>query len=212
MPSSPQQLLHQLADASVRDAARRQLVALGAEVVPALLQDAERPQDVAHHQAILRTLLALRDPRAEGQFRRALRSDDQEIRALGAQGLHRLDAPGALEALRATINDAPDPLHFLQTPAVHSLIELGQAALPTVFTLMESPDARTRERAQHVLASVMLRDFTQRLQPRPLTGEAQTAWDALRQANGSYQWDGPEAARMASVARWKQWFSKIDGR
>src|SRR5262245_33334865 len=54
-----------------------------------------------------------------------------------------------LAVLQATINDAPDPLHFELTPAAHALIRLGLPALPTVFALMESPDEATRQRAQH---------------------------------------------------------------
>lgn len=208
MPTPAEQWVQRLADAGQRDAARKELVKLGAEAVPALLRAADLPQNVPHRQTILRTLLLIEDPRTEDLFRRAVASDDPEIRAIGARGLHRLKAPDALDALQAAINDAPDPLHFVQTPAVHSLVELGMAALPTVFTLMESADESTRQRAQHVLASVVLRDITQRLQPRPLTSDAQTAWESLRQANGSYQWDSPEAARIASVARWKLWFSK----
>ncbi len=208
MSTSTEQWVQRLGDARQLYAARKELVKLGAEAVPALLRAADLPQNVPHRQTILRTLLLIEDPRTEDLFRRAVASDDPEIRAIGARGLHRLKAPDALNALQATLNDAPDPLHFVQTPSVHSLIELGTAALPTVFTLMQSADESTRQRAQHVLASVVLRDITQRLQPRPLTSDAQTAWDNLRQANGSYQWDDPEPARMASVARWKQWLSK----
>ncbi len=210
MSTSTEQLVQQLGDATQRDAAHLELVRLGAKAVPVLLRAADLPQNVLHYQTILRTLLLIEDPRTEDLFRRAVASNDPEIRAIGARGLHRLKAPDALNVLQATLNDAPDPLHFVQTPAVHSLIELGLAALPTVFILMESADESTRQRAQHVLASVVLRDITQRLQPRPLTSDAQTAWETLRQANGSYQWDGPEAARMASVVRWKQWFGKTN--
>ncbi len=208
MSTSTEQLVQRLGDARQRDAARKELVKLGAEAVPVLLRAADLPQNVPHRQTILRTLLAIEDRRAEDLFRRAVASSDPEIRAIGAQGLQRLKAPDALNALQAAINDTPDPLHFVQTPAVQSLIDLGMATLPTVFVLMESADESTRQRAQHVLATVVLRDITQRLQPRPLTSDAHTAWETLRQANGLYQWDGPEAARMASVARWKQWFSK----
>jgi HEAT repeat protein len=208
MPSSTAELIEQLADAKTRNAAGEELVKRGAQATPALLNAADTPGDIQHYKSILRTLLAIKDPRAEDAFHRAMKSDDQEIRAMGARGLHLLGAPDAPQALQAAINDAPDPLHFEQTPAVQSLIELGTAALPTVFTLMESADERTRQRAQYILASVVLRDITRRLQPRPLTSDAQMAWEELRQANGSYQWDGPEAARRAAIERWKQWWAR----
>ena len=205
MPSSVAELIEQLADVKQRNAASEELVRRGAEAVPALLGAADGPSDTQHFKVILRALLAIKDPRAETVFRRAMESTDPETRAIAARGLYVLHAPDALDALQTAINDAPDPLHFEQTPAVQSLIELGTAALTAVFALMESADARTRQRAQYILANVMLRDITRRLQPRPLTSDAQQAWEELRQANGSYQWDGPEPARRASIALWRQW-------
>jgi HEAT repeat protein len=205
--SSTQALVQQLSDLAQADSASKKLVELGTGAVPALLRAAEFPQNGSHYQSILRALLTIEDPRTEGLFRRALASNDPQIRAIGARGLHRLKAADALNALEVVINDAPDPLHSVQTPAVQSLIESGMTALPTVFTLLKSADENSRQRAQHVLAAVVLRDITQRLQPRPLTSDAQVAWEKLSKANGSYRWDAPEAARSASVALWEQWFN-----
>jgi hypothetical protein len=209
MPASIVELVEQLADAKSRISARDKLVELGAQATPALLSAAKSPRDIQHYKAVLRTLLLIKDSRTENLFRQILRSDDQEIRAIGARGLHLLKAPDALKALQSTINDSPDPLHFEQTPAVQSLLDLGAAALPTVLVLMDSVNERTRQRAQYVLTSVVLRDISQRLQPRPLTSDALTAWEELRQANGSYQWDGPESLRKASIDLWKLWLARF---
>jgi len=209
--TSTEELIRQLADSERREAAERELVRRGHEAIPALTQAVALPQAPPHQAAILRTLLAIADPRSEDTFRRAVASSDPEIRSIGAQGLHRLGAPDSLAALQLAINDAPDPLHFALTAAVQSLIGMGMAALPTIFTLMESPEERTRQRAQYALAAIVLRNITQQLQPRPLTSDAQAAWERLRQANGSYDWDGPEDARRASIARWRRWFSGTPG-
>jgi len=208
--TSTEELIRQLAETERRAAAERELVRRGHNVVPVLTQAAA--QMPPHQAAILRTLLAIADPRSEDIFRRAVASSDPDIRSIGAQGLRRLGAPDALAALQLTINDAPDPLRFVQTPAVQSLIEMGMPAIPTIFTLMESPDERTRQRAQHALAAVVLRNIVQQLQPRPLTSDAQAAWERLRTANGSYQWDSPGDARRASLVLWRRWFDEMQQR
>ena len=79
---------------------------------------------------MLRALLERKDQRAEGVFRQALTSSNEQVHAIGAHSLALLDAPDAVDALLATINDAPNPLHFLHTPAVQALINTGMPALP----------------------------------------------------------------------------------
>jgi len=211
MSTSAAELVRQLADVKERDAAHQELVKLGSKAVPALLQAAAAPAGLPHDRAILDTLSELKDFRAEPLFRQALSSDDPETRAIGARGLFLLKAPNALDAIRIAINDAPDPLHFEQTPAVRSLVEAGMVALPMVFTLMESSDEQTRQRAQYVLASVVLQDITRQVQPRPLTSDAMSAWEKLRQENGFYQWDAPEVKRAASIDLWKRWLQHRRG-
>ena len=211
MSASVTQLVGQLADVKSRNDARRELLKLGSEAVPAMLNAAAAPASPQHRRAILETLSALNDPRAESLFRQSLASDDPEARAIGARGLFLLKAPDALNALQLTINDAPDLLHFEQTLAVRSLVELGMPALPTVLKLMESTDGQIRQRAQYVLASIVLNDITQRLQPRPLTSDALSAWEKLQQQNGSYRWDAPESARAASIDLWKRWLQDQPG-
>jgi hypothetical protein len=209
MSQSTAELVDQLADVERRNAAREQLVSLGAQATPFLLRAAATPRNPEHSKTILRTLLLIRDSQAQHLFRQALASDDAEVRALGARGLYLVKAPDALSGLRETINDSPDPLHWERTPAADSLIEMGSAALPTVFVLMDSPNEETRRRAQYVLATVVLRDITLRLQPRPLTGGALQELEHLQHANGSYQWDGNESARKSSVELWKRWYAGL---
>ena len=209
MPSPIAELIEQLADVTTRNAAGDQLVKRGGEAMPPLLRAAEAPKNLEHYKTILRMLLQIKDPQADAVLRQALASDDEEVRALGARGLHLLKTPDALQALQATINDSPDPLHWEQTPAVQSLVELGISALPTVFVLMNSANENTRRRAQYVLASVVLRDTNQRLQPRPLTNQALQDWEKLQQANGSYQWNETESARRSSIDLWKHWYAKL---
>src|SRR5262249_33285817 len=134
MPASAAELVTDLADVQKRNAARDDLVKLGEPAIPALLNAGAAPLNTQHYKTILRTLLLMKDPivnntRVQELFRRALTSDDEELRAIGARGLHLAKAPDMLQALQATLNDAPDPLHFEQTPSVLSLFELGMNAL-----------------------------------------------------------------------------------
>ncbi len=198
-------LVEELADMNRRNAARDELLNRGAEATSALLHAADHPKNPEHYKSILRTLLLLKDPQAQSLFRHALASQDEEIRAIGARGLHLVKANDALAALLQAINDSPDPLHRDHTPAVQSLVELGISALPGVFELMDSPRDETRRRAQYVLAKVVLEDLTRQLPPRSPANQALQQWQDLQRANGSYQWDAPEAARKSSINQWKRW-------
>lgn len=209
MSTSITDLIDQLADVTMRNAAREELVRRGTEVTPILLRAADASKNPEHYKTILRTLLLIKDPQAASLFRHALISDDEEVRAIAARGLHLLRTPDALNALQATINDSPDPAYWEQTAAVQSLIELGTSALPTVFVLMDSTNENTRRRAQHVLASVVLQDITRRMQPRPLTNQALQEWEHLQRANGSYQWNADASARTSSIELWKRWYAKL---
>ena len=210
MSSSIAELIDQLAEPGTRNSARDELIRLGSDATPFLLRAAKRARNPEHYITILRTLLLTRDQRSQELFRQALTSNDEDVRAVGARGLHLLNAPDALRALQATINDSPDPLHWDRTPAVQSLIESGLAALPATFVLMESASDNTRRRAQYVLASIVLDNITRRLQPRPLTDDALRQWEELERRNGSYQWSAPESARKSSVELWKRWSEGLD--
>jgi hypothetical protein len=205
MFSSTQELVDQLADVAHRNAAREELVRSGVEATPFLLRAA--PKDDEHYKTILRTLLQIRDPHAAEGFRRALKNADEEIRAIGARGLYLVNAPDALSALQATINDCPDPLHYEQTPAVQSFIELGRAGLPAVFMLMDSSDEQIRRRGYYVLVHVVLQEIHRQLESRHSVQAAQQEWQNLQNANGSYQWDAPESLRRSSLELWKRWYA-----
>jgi HEAT repeat protein len=139
----------------------------------------------------------MRDPQSLETFRSALHDSDEEVRAIGARGLFLLGEEDAIQALLSTFNDAPDPL------AVESLIELGLAGLSALLPLLNDPDPLTRQRGQHVLATVTYRLLEKELQPRPLTNELRSAWETLWQKNGNYRWDAPADQRAASIERWR---------
>jgi hypothetical protein len=112
-----------------------------------------------------------------------------------------------LSALQATKNDSPDPLHYEQTPAVQSFIELGRAGLPAVFMLMDSSDEQIRRRGYYVLVNVVLQEIHRQLESRHSVQAAQQEWQNLQNANGSYQWDAPESLRRSSLELWKRWYA-----
>jgi hypothetical protein len=203
------ELVDALADVSKRNAARDELVRLGSQATPFLLKAADAPKNPEHYKTILRMLLLIRDPQAQDLFRQALASSDADERALGGRGLYLINAPDALSALEQTINDSPDPLHWEHTPTVQSLIEMGMAALPTVFALMDSGNESSRRRAQYVLATVVLQDVTRRLQPKSFTNEALQEWERLHKANGSYEWNETDSVRTSSIEQWKRWYAGL---
>lgn len=181
------------------------MVQRGAAAVPVLLAALQENIAPGHRKAILRILVELSDTRAEPVFRSSLSSTDEEIRALAAQGLVKLNATDAMAACLATINDAPDMLHADVTPSVHALASMGMLVLPALLPLLMSSDARTRQRGQKVLEQVTFDKVSRVVQPRPLSDAARTAWMALWATNGSYQSDGPESDRAASVDLWTRW-------
>ena len=201
-PSVPE-LIQALESPQERQGARAQLLALGSIAVPQLLTAFEGRSSGALRKAVLSILSELKDPRAETVFRESLQDTDEDIRAISAQGLSRLDTPDALDACIRTINDAPDPLHYDVTPSVQALATLGLRALPQVLPLLLSSDARTRQHAQRVLETVSAQAIA------PVAGgksaSLDRAWTSLWQKNGSYQWDGPEAQRVEAVHLWQQW-------
>lgn len=197
------ELIVQLDAPQTRQAARTELIWLRA--VQELLEALAAGTNAEHRKAVLRILLELKDARAESVFRDALDSEDEDVRAIGAAGLHGLGTPDALAAAVATIDDAPDPLHFDFTPSVRALTEMGVAALRAVLPLLDSADERTRQHAQKVFEQVTFRRVTDELNPPPLSTLAREHWTKLWEANGSYQWNGPEEQRRESVRRWRLW-------
>jgi HEAT repeat protein len=200
-------LIKQLADPQTRNAARDQLIQSGAAVVDSLLSALASDLEPEQRKTIMRVLLELNDPRSEEAFRRALDSDDEEVRAIAAAGLYKLGAADALEASLRTINDAPDMLHYDITPSVRALTKMGLPALKSVLPLLKADDERTRQHAQKVLEQVTFNEIKKELNPPPLSQIATMEWTKLWESNGSYQWNAPDEQRMAAIKRWEQWIN-----
>jgi hypothetical protein len=202
---SAESLIQQLADPVAGKAAGQALLRQGPAAVEALLAALGRDPGLELRTQILRILSELKDERAHETFRRALDSNQEDLRAIGARGLHRLGAPEALDACIATIDDSPDPLHCDVTPSAQALSEMGLSALPAILPLLGSANDRTRQRAQKVLETVTFKEVSAAVKPRPLSDRARAEWADLWKRNGSYRWDGPTEARKAAIERWQQW-------
>jgi HEAT repeat protein len=189
-----EQLIDNLTNAQQQHSASAALIAGGASAVPALLARLNTPLASDHRKAILRVLLSIKDPRAASVFRNALRSDDEELRALGARGLHALATSDALAAL-ATINDAPDILHADLTPAVYTLAEIGPSAIPEILPLLAAEDRFTRMHAQRALERITA------------TNRSHLDSQALWAQNDAYHFDAPADQRAQSLAAWQRWYS-----
>jgi HEAT repeat protein len=162
--------------------------------------------------AQLRELLRTKEPGAEDMFRRALTSEDEEVRSIAARGLFELGASDAVDALLRTIDDAPDMLHADVTPSVNALGSLGLSVLPRVLPLLNAAERATRQHAQRVLERAGFREIEEELRPRPLSQEARRAWTELWERNGSYDWDAPPEARQRSIELWKAWVAARERR
>lgn len=156
-------------------------------------------------RAIVQVLSEFNDPRVNDLFETLLTNPDEDIRAAAAAGLRTLGSANALQASLATINDAPDPLHFDVTPSVLALANVGFPVLESVLPLLDSPDPRTRQHAQKVLELVTSRDIVASAKPRSLAASARQEWADLWSRNGSYQWDADEGARKEARVRWESW-------
>ncbi|HEX8167054.1 MAG TPA: DUF4157 domain-containing protein [Beijerinckiaceae bacterium] len=93
------------------------------------------------------------------RFLADLDSPDDNVRARAAVALHRLGHPRALEACLRALDDAPDPLHADRTPAVQSLIEIGEPALFPLIDRLQSDDRDTRMRAERAVQGITRRRF-----------------------------------------------------
>jgi HEAT repeat protein len=189
-----EKLIDELADLKMGDAASDALLKEGAKAVPALLARLTTHITLDHRKAIFRVLLRIKDPRAESVFRDALQADDEDLRAMGARGLHTLGAADALSAAVATINDSPDMLHADLTPAVNTLAEIGLPAIPDVLNLLASDDRFTRMHAQRALERITL------------ANRSRADWQTLWEQNGAYNFDAPASQRARSIDSWRRWY------
>lgn len=198
-------LIEQLADPNTHDAARAQLVAAGNSSIDPLVTAFHGSEDRVQRRGILQVLSEFDDRRVNDLFGTLLTNSDEDIRTAAAAGLRKLGAANALQASLATINDAPDPLHYEVTPSVLALVNLGLPVLESVLPLLDSPDPRTRQHAQKVLELVTSNDIMASAKPRALTDAARQQWADLWRRNGPYQWDAEEGARKEARERWESW-------
>lgn len=198
-------LIEQLSDLNTRNAARAELIRRGSSAVKELLSKLDEDIELDYRKTLLRVLLEIKDARAEATFRKSLHSADEDIRAIGAGGLFSLGAKDAIDACVATINDAPDILHYDITPSVVALSEMGIPALQATLPLLDSEAARTRQRAQKLFELITFNEVSRRVKPRPLSDAARIEWMALWTKNGSYQWNAPEEQRKSAVKLWEEW-------
>ncbi len=145
------------ADADERAGALAALVTAGESATNALIV-ALAGTDEQVRGLSARALAEIGDPAAEPAFRELLDDPDAAVRARGAQGLHRIDAPGALDALAGTIDELPNLLHYPFTVAVRALVARGMPAAAVVLPLLGSTNPATRERAVLVLRLLADRD------------------------------------------------------
>lgn len=201
-------LIKQLSDPRTRSSAREQLIEKGAVAVDDLLSALNQDLPVSHQKDVMRILLEANDPRCADQFRKSLDSHDEEIRAISATGLFRLGTPDALEACLATINDAPDMLHYDLTPSVQALSEMGLGVLSSIIPLLGTENERTRQHAQGVLERITFKEISKSVSSPPSSIRAKSIWKSLWEKNGPYRWDAPQARRQKAIKCWEQWLAE----
>lgn len=113
-----------------------------------------------------------------------------------------------IEALAATIDAHPEPLHADYTAEVRALVAIGLPSLTAVLPLLMADAALTRLRAQRVLEGV-----TRAWAGAPGADRGrQRAWEALWSRHGDYDWRAPATMRAASVRQWQDWLAEIHAR
>lgn len=117
-------------------------------------------------------------------------------------------AAPAVDALIADLDVAADPLHADITPAVMALCARGLPAAARVVDLLDAEDPMTRLHAIRVIECAVSRHHgfvPGRGFADDPAGEGRAR--AIFEANGSYDWQMPRAARQASMARWRAWLA-----
>jgi len=184
------------ADFNQRALALAALVRRGREAAPAFHRALESKEPEVRVQA-LRGLAEIADPGSADTFAGFLDANDERLRAFAARGLARIGDARARDALVRTINDFPDELHYLFTPAVVELIALGPPALTLVAPQLSAPDGTTRARAFLVVQRVV--------EANPNLG----TWEMLANSLGTYDPNAPVAEREAAAERWRKWIGTV---
>jgi hypothetical protein len=124
--------------------------------------------------------------------------------------VERQITPAAVKAWLDAFDEKPDPLHVDITPSVMALVELGLPGIEAVLERLNAPATLTRARAQRVLEGALARHLgwvSNRGFPTP---ERAARARAIAEANG-YDPDADESARLAAIARWREWLSEARG-
>ncbi|ACB35316.1 hypothetical protein Lcho_3056 [Leptothrix cholodnii SP-6] len=110
-----------------------------------------------------------------------------------------------LQALIDRLASGPPTGHADWTQGALQWAAEGLPGLPALLPLLTHAEPLVRLRAQRVLERASRDWVAQRVVERPLARRVDTAWAYLWAHNGSYDWQGDEANRAASVERWRQW-------
>jgi hypothetical protein len=130
-------------DVNESGAALGELIALGRQATPALLEAAAA--DSADTRTLaMEGLAGVADPGAEPALRGALEDPDGRVRSGAAVALNRIGAPDAIDALMATLDDWPDLLHSEMSKSAYELAGSGPPALPAAVGLLASGEEMTR--------------------------------------------------------------------
>ena len=129
------------------------------------------------------------------------------LAAAGSVGCRRDDTK-EIARLVSVIDVNPDPLHGDYTPAVFALIEHGRPAVAAILPLLNDPDVFRRLRAKAVLDGVTAKEYGFRLGYGFPNRESEEKRRSLYRAMGDYSADAPEAARLRSIALWREWLEK----
>lgn len=170
--------------------------------VQPLLSDAD---DDVRAQAMY-ALSRIASPASTALFLAGLGDADERVRAFAAVGLAELGHDQALPAALRTLDDAPDELHLDQTPAVRTLIAMGERAVPGILEAMLSEDDVTRLHAQRALEGIVYRRHGFLPGAGFPSAEAEEAARGEWRHHGDYAHDASPADRDAAVRAWRDRF------
>lgn len=180
-------------DPAIHDRAFQNLVKMGAEAVPSLLEFLGNKQ--SHNRALAAAAIAtIADGAYADRILKYTDDEEEEVRAWSAVALRKMNDPRALPALLKTINDYPDEAHYDQTLTTYALIQWGEEVLPPVIDLLNAPDAQTRTHAFAVLKKIVFNKV-----------KTKEGWEKLWKENGSYDPASDADSRLKAAEKWKAW-------
>lgn len=183
-------------DVEAQNEAVAAAISAGAQAVPTLLSLWTEP-GVARAQ-VMYALERIADSRAQRVFEAGTQDGDEQVRAYAARGLAAIGHPGALAALLAALNDAPDPMHLDRTPSVEALAAFGVDAVAPLLDRLLDDDSMTRLHAQRALELIFASHLGRAGE------EARSAW----RQHGDYAWDADAERRRSAVASLRNWLAQ----